>query len=185
MSHPSIRLWRHTWDPWKTSVPFYSCTQISLYISREVCVMNNVFTWFLRQINTWMFVIPIGREVTRHVPRSQQDPESWVPELQDSGPWTILDPLFSFARGILEILDPVATTLMWDPIDLGYQTESRSRKVTVGRSWGSWILKIRYIEKIGSCSPHSCRLAGRQGAAWTWVPVRISATHWFNYSVLT
>ena len=149
MSHPSIRLWRHAWNPWKTSVPFYSCTQISLYISREVCVMNNVLTWFLRQINTWMFVIPIGRQVTRHVPRSQQDPESWVPELQDSGPWTILDLLFPFARGILEILDPVATTLMWDPIDLGYQTESRSRKVTVGRSWGSWILLGQVV--VGPC----------------------------------
>ena len=47
---------------------------------------------------------------------------SEILDLQDPGPWRILDLLFSFSHGILEILDPVTATLKGDPRDLGSQT---------------------------------------------------------------
>ena len=59
----------------------------------------------------------------RHVPRSQKDPGSWISRIQDPRSWGILDRIFSFSHGILEILDPVMATLSWDPRDLGSRTE--------------------------------------------------------------
>ena len=55
----------------------------------------------------------------RHVPRSQKDPGSWISRIQDPRSWSILDLVFSFSLGILDILDPVAAKLLWDPRDLG------------------------------------------------------------------
>ena len=56
----------------------------------------------------------------RHVPRSQKrfriDP-------QDQGSWSILEPVFSFSREILGILDPPTATLSWDSRDLGSQID--------------------------------------------------------------
>ena len=59
----------------------------------------------------------------RHVPRSQKDPGSWISRIQDPGCWRILDRIFLFSHGVLEILDPV-TTLPWDPRDLGSLREN-------------------------------------------------------------
>ena len=61
--------------------------------------------------------------ISRHVPRSQKDPRSWIPRIQDPGSCRILDLIFSFSHGILEILDHVTTTFPWDPRDLGSRTE--------------------------------------------------------------
>ena len=36
----------------------------------------------------------------------------------------MLDLIFSFSHGILEILDPATATLPWDPRDLGSQTDN-------------------------------------------------------------
>ena len=54
-----------------------------------------------------------------------QDPKDprHVPRCQDPGSCRILDLIFSFSQGILEILDPVTTTLPWDPKDLGSRIE--------------------------------------------------------------
>ena len=60
---------------------------------------------------------------SRHVPRSRKDPRSWSSRIQDPGSCRILDPIFSFSHGILEILDPVTATLPWDPRDLESQTD--------------------------------------------------------------
>ena len=59
----------------------------------------------------------------RHVPRSQKDPGYWIPKIQDTRSWRILDLTFSFPLGILEILDSVTGTLPWDPRDLESWTE--------------------------------------------------------------
>ena len=45
------------------------------------------------------------------------------PRIQDPGYCSILDLTFSFSHGILEILDPVITTLPWDSGDIRSQTE--------------------------------------------------------------
>ena len=37
---------------------------------------------------------------------SHKDPRSWIPNIQDPGSCRILDLIFSFSHGILEILDP-------------------------------------------------------------------------------
>ena len=58
------------------------------------------------------------------MPRSQKDPISWIPRIQDPGSCGILDPIFSFSHGILKILDPVTAILPWDPRDLGSRTEN-------------------------------------------------------------
>ena len=60
---------------------------------------------------------------TRHVPRSQKDPGSWIPRIQDPRYWSILDLIFSFSLVILEILYPATPTLLWDPRDPGSWTE--------------------------------------------------------------
>ena len=52
-----------------------------------------------------------------------QDPRSWIHRIQDPGSCGILDLIFSFSHGILEILDPVTPTLLWDPRDPGSQTD--------------------------------------------------------------
>ena len=52
-----------------------------------------------------------------------QDLGFWIPSIQDPGSLRILDLTFSFSRGILEILDPVTATLLWDLRDLRSQTE--------------------------------------------------------------
>ena len=69
----------------------------------------------------------------RRVPRSQKDPGSWIPRIQDLGSWSILDPIFLFSRGILEILDPAKAILPWGARDLV------SRKKDSAGSWGSRI----------------------------------------------
>ena len=53
------------------------------------------------------------------MPRFQKDLRSWIPRIQDPGSCKILDLVFSFFRGILEILDLVTATLPWDPRELG------------------------------------------------------------------
>ena len=58
------------------------------------------------------------------MPRSQKDPGSWISKIQDPGSRRILDLIFSFPHGILEILDPVTTTLPRDPMDHGSRTEN-------------------------------------------------------------
>ena len=60
---------------------------------------------------------------SRHVPRSQKDPRFWIPRTQDPGSCWILDLIFSFSHGILEILDLVTTTFSWDPRDPGSRTK--------------------------------------------------------------
>ena len=57
------------------------------------------------------------------MPRSQKDPRSWISRIQDPGSCRILDLIFSFSHGILEILDPVTATLLWDHMDFGSQTK--------------------------------------------------------------
>ena len=56
--------------------------------------------------------------VSRHLPRSQKDPVSLIPSIQDPRSWGILDLILSFSLHILEILDPVTETLLWDHRDL-------------------------------------------------------------------
>ena len=58
------------------------------------------------------------------MPRSQKDPRSWIPRIQDPGSCRILDSIFLFSHGILKILDPVTAILPWDPRDLGSRTEN-------------------------------------------------------------
>ena len=62
--------------------------------------------------------------MSRHVPRSQKDPRSWISRIQDPGSCGILDLIFSFSHGILNMLDPVAAILPWDPKDPGSQTKN-------------------------------------------------------------
>ena len=62
------------------------------------------------------------RLTTRHVPRSQKDPGSWILRIQDPGSWEILDLTFSFSLGILQILGPVMATMPGDPRDIGSRT---------------------------------------------------------------
>ena len=71
-----------------------------------------------------------GAVPVRHVPRSQSDPGSWISRIQDPRSWGILDLIFSFSLGILEILDPVLDRILdhvkdpvTDPRDLGSRTE--------------------------------------------------------------
>ena len=47
--------------------------------------------------------------VTRLVPRSQNDPGSWIRKIQDLCILKILDPIATFCRKILKILDPIET----------------------------------------------------------------------------
>ena len=61
---------------------------------------------------------------TRHVPRSQKDPRSWITRIQHPGSCRILELIFSFSHEILEILDPATATLPWDLRDLGSQTDN-------------------------------------------------------------
>ena len=65
----------------------------------------------------------VWSEAGSHVPRSQKDPRSWIPRIQDPGSCRILNLTLSFSHGILEILETVTTTFSWDPRDLGSQTE--------------------------------------------------------------
>ena len=58
----------------------------------------------------------------RHVPISQKDRRSGISSIQDPGFYRILDRIFSFSHGILEILVPV-TKFPWDPRDLGSRTD--------------------------------------------------------------
>ena len=62
--------------------------------------------------------------VCKHVPRSQKDPRSWISRIQDPRSWRIVDLIFSFSPGILEILDPVMAILPRDPRDLGSRIEN-------------------------------------------------------------
>ena len=57
------------------------------------------------------------------MPGSQKDPGSWIPRIQDPRSWRILDLIFSFSLGILEILDIATAALPWDPTDRGSRTE--------------------------------------------------------------
>ena len=61
---------------------------------------------------------------SRHVPGSQKDPGSWIPRVQDPRSWRILDLIFSFSLGILEILDPATAALPLDPTDPESRTEN-------------------------------------------------------------
>ena len=56
-------------------------------------------------------------------PKKIRDPGSTGSRIQDPGSWRILDPIFSFSHGILEILNLFTATLRWDPKDLGSRTE--------------------------------------------------------------
>ena len=67
----------------------------------------------------------LQRAPCRHVPRSQNDPRSRIDRIQDPRSCKILDLLFSFSHGFLEILDPVAATL---PRELG-DPESETDKI--------------------------------------------------------
>ena len=64
----------------------------------------------------------------RHVPKSQNDPGLWIPGTHDPGFWRILDIVFLFHNGILEILVPVTAALPWDPMYI----ESRTKGIMLG-----------------------------------------------------
>ena len=85
---------------------------------------------------------------SRHVPGSQKDPGSWIPRVQDPRSWRILDLIFSFSLGILEILDPATAALPWDPADHGSRTEKISLAPgdpgsSLGKLW--WDLTQQYV----------------------------------------
>ena len=68
----------------------------------------------------------------RHMPKSPK--RSDILDSQDPGYWKILDLIFSFSRGILEILD-FRATLSWYPKDIGSQTEKLLPDHEDPRSW--------------------------------------------------
>ena len=108
---------------------------------RKGAFPGSIETFLLSTWNTlypgWWRLVCVGwddkwlvtklRLFDRHVPRSQKDPRSWISRIQDLGSWKLLDLIFSFSDGILEILDPVTATLPWDHRDLGSRTEELHR----------------------------------------------------------
>ena len=62
--------------------------------------------------------------------------------IQDRRSWRILDLMFLFYLGILEILDPVTAALPWDPRNLGSRAEKMLNPGDPGLSPGelSWDL---------------------------------------------
>ena len=94
------------------------------------------------------------------MPRFQKDPGSWIPGIQDTSFCGILDLMFSFSRGILEILDLVTAALSRDPRDLGSQTEKMLLDAVdhgsydcVAGSCRSCTLNIHFV--VRSCSVRS------------------------------
>ena len=85
------------------------------------CVFTNSDAFLLIDHNETMRIAHVS--ISRHVPRSQKDPGSWISRFQDPGSWRILDLIYSFFRWILKILDPVIVTFSRDPRDLGSWTD--------------------------------------------------------------
>ena len=126
----------------------------------------------------------------RHVPRSQKDPRSWIPSIQDLGSCRILDLIFLFSHGMLEILDPVKTTLPWDTRDLG----SRREKILLdpgdpGSSWSklSWDLADlgAYTTKMSLYFEHPLHPM----KFFFWFPIslrflNLSTVNNFNYTLI-
>ena len=143
---------------------------------KHICLMHNV--------------------ISRHVPRSQKDPRSWIPRIQDPGSCGILDLAFSLSHGILKILDPVTAILPWDPRDLGSRTENI---LLDPGDPGSSLSKLSWdLADLGSCttirSLHFEHLLQPMAfcfwfpisiRCWIWALLRISTTHRFIHSVLT
>ena len=103
-----------------------------------------------------------GPVSTRHVPRSQKDPRSWISRIKDPGSCRILEPTFSFSHGILKILD-LNGFLYRDPGDLwscGYWILDFYVIVGSRRSWIFIFLFLRWDP--GDSGPETF--------AWSWDP---------------
>ena len=132
------------------------------------------------------------RHRSSHLPRSQKDPRSGIPRIQDPVSYRILEPIFSFFRGILMILDPVTAILPWDPRDLlhcygSYIVISSWDPGDPGSfffvfamgSWRSWILNFCLVLgswlsdfAMGSCTlPHFA----------TWLRDTVHDWIWYGY----
>ena len=78
-----------------------------------------------------------------------QDPP---PQKKTASPgfWRILDNIFSFPREILEILDPVTATMLWDLRDL----ESQTQKMLLdpGNPGSCWGTLLQDPADLGSCT---------------------------------
>ena len=120
---------------------------------------------------------------TRHVPRSEIDLGYRIPRIQELRSWRILDLIFSFSHGILEILDPVTATLPWDPRDLG----SRTEKILLDPGYpesSSGELSWDHAD-LGSCITkvplhHECSLHPINFIFW--FPI---CRRWLNFSTVT
>ena len=79
--------------------------------------------------------ICVGRYLlpsSRHVAKPQKNPGSWGPRIQDPGSWRILDLIFTFSRGFLEILDPITATLLGNIVVRSWVLGSADRNDVAG-----------------------------------------------------
>ena len=101
----------------------YACCNPDLRRSAWTPLSSSEFFRIAKKSGRAPVTKPLTHTPDSHVPGSQKEPGSWILRIQHPGSWTILDLIFTFSHGILEILDPVTATLPRDPRDLGSRTE--------------------------------------------------------------